>query len=58
MLPLYALQIDKYLAKKKAAALRKQHQVYDEFSPGPVSDTSSYQTIEGKYNFKYMFKKI
>ena len=40
-------KIDKYLAKKKAAALRKQHQVYDEFSPGPVSDTSSYQTIEG-----------
>ncbi|CAB3987525.1 sperm flagellar 1-like [Paramuricea clavata] len=40
-------KIDKYIAKKKAAALRKQHQVYDEFSPDPVSDTSSYQTIDG-----------
>ena len=44
-------QIDKYLAKKKAAALRKQNQVYDEFSPDPVSDASSYQTIEGIGNF-------
>ena len=32
-------QIEKFMAKKKADSLRKQQQVYDEFSPnGPITD--------------------
>lgn len=43
-------KIDQYLAKKRAAALRKQHQVYDEFSPTAISDVSSYGQDEN-YNY-------
>lgn len=39
-------KIDKYLAKKRAAALRKQHQLYDEFSTSAISDQMSYAQDE------------
>lgn len=42
------LKIDRYIARKKAQALRDQQQVYDEFSPdGPVTDHSAYMYPEG-----------
>lgn len=42
-------QIEKYIAKKKADTLRKQQQVYDEFSPnGPVSDHEPYLYNDGQ----------
>ncbi|XP_046839251.1 sperm flagellar protein 1-like [Xenia sp. Carnegie-2017] len=44
-------KIDKYDGRRKAAALRKQHQVYDELSTGIVSDTYSYVSIEGEREF-------
>ncbi|XP_028404283.1 sperm flagellar protein 1-like [Dendronephthya gigantea] len=46
-------KIDKYIAKRKAAALRKHHQVYDEFSPAPVPDTNSYQQMNGGVGYGY-----
>lgn len=43
------VKIEKYIAKKKADGLRKQQQVYDEFSPnGPVSDHEPYLYDDGQ----------
>lgn len=37
------------MAKKKADSLRKQQQVYDEFSPnGPISDHETYLHNDGQ----------
>lgn len=37
------LQIDKYIAKRRAQSLRDQDQMYDEFSPsGPITDHNAY----------------
>lgn len=46
------LKIEKYIAKKKADSLRKQQQVYDEFSPnGPISDHETYLYDDGQAYF-------
>lgn len=43
------MKIEKYIAKKKADSLRKQQQVYDEFSPnGPISDHEPYLYNDGQ----------
>ncbi|KAJ7351078.1 Sperm flagellar protein 1 [Desmophyllum pertusum] len=43
------MKIEKYIAKKKADSLRKQQQVYDEFSPnGPISDHEQYLYDDGQ----------
>ncbi|KAL9962832.1 hypothetical protein ACROYT_G031977 [Oculina patagonica] len=43
------MKIEKYIAKKKADSLRKQQQVYDEFSPnGPISDHEPYMYDDGQ----------
>lgn len=56
------LKIERYMAKKKADSLRKQQQVYDEFSPnGPISDHETYLHNDGQAylgpenNFGYAF---
>lgn len=42
-------QIEKFMAKKKADSLRKQQQVYDEFSPnGPITDHEPYMYDDGQ----------
>ena len=42
-------QIEKFMAKKKADSLRKQQQVYDEFSPnGPINDHEPYMYDDGQ----------
>lgn len=43
------MKIEKYIAKKKADSLRKQQQVYDEFSSnGPISDNEPYLYNDGQ----------
>lgn len=43
------MKIEKYMAKKKADNLRKQQQVYDEFSPnGPITDHEPYMYDDGQ----------
>lgn len=43
------MKIEKYIAKKKADSLRKQQQVYDEFSPnGPITDHEPYLYDDGQ----------
>ncbi|KAM7434992.1 Sperm flagellar protein 1 [Porites harrisoni] len=43
------MKIEKFMAKKKADSLRKQQQVYDEFSPnGPITDHEPYMYDDGQ----------